>query len=120
MEDVMLPEDDDMDIPSDDDEDDEEEIQTETGFGSVVGEGLVIVVLHGTDCLCQRQYYLDSTHNCILMHILCAVVDNLPIVPEEKFEKLSGVVKKVISQAHGIIREGPLSSFVLHLEDILA
>ncbi|BDA47339.1 Eukaryotic translation initiation factor 3 subunit B [Coccomyxa sp. Obi] len=70
MEDVMLPEDDDMDIPSDDDEDDEEEIQTETGFGSVV------------------------------------VVDNLPIVPEEKFEKLSGVVKKVISQAHGIIREG--------------
>jgi translation initiation factor 3 subunit B len=40
MEDVMLPEDDDMDIPSDDDEEDEEEIQTETGFGSVVGEGL--------------------------------------------------------------------------------
>ena len=38
MEDVMLPEDDDMGIPSDDDEEDEEEIQTETGFGSVVGE----------------------------------------------------------------------------------
>ncbi len=48
MEDVMLPEDDDMDIPSDDDDDDEEEIQTETGFGSVVGEGLVFV---GAGCL---------------------------------------------------------------------
>lgn len=41
MEDVMLPEDDDMGIPSDDDEDDEEEIQTETGFGSVVGIALL-------------------------------------------------------------------------------
>ena len=37
LEDVMLPEDDDLDIPSDEDEDDEEEILTETGFGSVVG-----------------------------------------------------------------------------------
>eukprot|EP00884_Botryococcus_braunii_P018580 jgi/Botrbrau1/5405/Bobra.182_1s0009.1 len=36
LEDVMLPEDDDMGIPSEDDEDDEEEIQTETGFGSVI------------------------------------------------------------------------------------
>ena len=37
MEDVMLPENDDMGIPSEDDEVAEEEIQTETGFGSVIG-----------------------------------------------------------------------------------
>lgn len=38
--DVMLPEDDDMGILSEDDNDDEEEIQTETGFGSVIGESV--------------------------------------------------------------------------------
>lgn len=37
IEDVMLPEDDDLGIPSDDEEEGEEEIQTETGFGCVVG-----------------------------------------------------------------------------------
>ena len=37
MEDVMLPENDDMGIASEDDEVAEEEIQTETGFGSVIG-----------------------------------------------------------------------------------
>ena len=37
MEDVMLPEDDNMGIDSEDDEVAEEEIQTETGFGSVIG-----------------------------------------------------------------------------------
>lgn len=42
LEDVMLPEDEDMGIPSEDDEDDEEEIQTETGFGSVIGKLLCI------------------------------------------------------------------------------
>ena len=34
----MLPEDDDMGIPSDEDDDLEEEVKTETGFGCVVGE----------------------------------------------------------------------------------
>ncbi len=38
LEDVMLPEDDDMGIPSDEDDDLEEEVKTETGFGCVVGE----------------------------------------------------------------------------------
>jgi len=38
LEDVMLPEDDDMGIPSDDDDDLEEEVQTESGFGCVVGK----------------------------------------------------------------------------------
>lgn len=37
MEDVMLPEGDDMGIASEDDEVAEEENQTETGFGSVIG-----------------------------------------------------------------------------------
>lgn len=38
LEDVMLPEDDDMGIPSDEDDDLEEEVKTETGFGCVVGK----------------------------------------------------------------------------------
>lgn len=38
LEDVMLPEDDDMGVPSDEDDDLEEEVKTETGFGCVVGE----------------------------------------------------------------------------------
>ena len=37
IEDVMLPENDDMGIASEDDEVLEEEIETETGFGSVIG-----------------------------------------------------------------------------------
>ena len=36
-EDVMLPEGDDMGIPSDDEEQHEEEVQTESGFGNVIG-----------------------------------------------------------------------------------
>lgn len=35
---IRMPRDDDMGIPSDDDDVDDEEIQTETGFGSVIGE----------------------------------------------------------------------------------
>lgn len=34
---LKMPEDDDMGIPSDDDDVDVEEVETETGFGSVVG-----------------------------------------------------------------------------------
>ncbi|XP_020206252.1 eukaryotic translation initiation factor 3 subunit B [Cajanus cajan] len=35
------------------------------------------------------------------------VVDNLPVVPREKFEKLEGVVRKIYSQI-GVIKEGGL------------
>ncbi|KAK4379539.1 hypothetical protein RND71_001401 [Anisodus tanguticus] len=35
------------------------------------------------------------------------VVDNLPVVPKEKFEKLEGVVRKIYSQL-GVIKEGGL------------
>ena len=41
---------------------------------------------------------------------LCAVLDNLPQVPPEKFEKLAGVVKKIISQVGVQIREGEVFS----------
>jgi hypothetical protein len=34
------------------------------------------------------------------------VLDNLPQVPPEKFDKLAGVVKKIISQVGVQIREG--------------
>jgi translation initiation factor 3 subunit B len=37
LEELILPEDDDMGIRSDDDEEEEEELETETGFGSVIG-----------------------------------------------------------------------------------
>lgn len=37
--DVMLPEDDDMDIPSGSDEEQEEDLQTESGFSNVLGAG---------------------------------------------------------------------------------
>uniref|UniRef100_A0A7R9YYS4 Eukaryotic translation initiation factor 3 subunit B n=1 Tax=Chlamydomonas euryale TaxID=1486919 RepID=A0A7R9YYS4_9CHLO len=66
---IKLPDDDDLGIPSDDDADNEQDLQTETGFGSVL------------------------------------VVSNLPIVPPEKFEKLEGVVKTILSTV-GSIREG--------------
>lgn len=71
LEDVVLPPDDDMGIPSEDEDDDIEEIQSETGFGSVI------------------------------------VVDNLPVVPPGKHEKLVTVVRKIYGQI-GTIREGGL------------
>mmetsp|Transcript_40368 Transcript_40368/g.89637 ORF Transcript_40368/g.89637 Transcript_40368/m.89637 type:complete len:721 (+) Transcript_40368:71-2233(+) len=71
IEDVVLPDDDDMGILSDDDDNIEQEVTSETGFGSVI------------------------------------VVGNLPVVPQEKYEKLAGVVKKIYSQI-GEVREGGL------------
>lgn len=35
------------------------------------------------------------------------IVDNLPVVPREKFEKLEGVVRKIYSQI-GVIKEDGL------------
>lgn len=35
------------------------------------------------------------------------VVDNLPVVPPEKFDKLEGVIRKIYSQI-GVVREGGL------------
>lgn len=72
LEDVMLPEDDDMGIPSDTDEDgQEEDVQAESGFGNVL------------------------------------VVDNLPKVPQEKYEKLTAILTKIFA-GPGRIREGGL------------
>lgn len=46
LEDVMLPEDDDMGIASEEDTDDEEEIETESGFGSVIGQSAAPLQCH--------------------------------------------------------------------------
>jgi hypothetical protein len=69
VEELILPDGDDMDIRSDEDESEEEELETASGFGSVI------------------------------------VVDNLPSVPEEKYEKLVNVLKKIYGQI-GNIRDG--------------
>eukprot|EP00877_Chromochloris_zofingiensis_P000044 jgi/Chrzof1/1003/Cz01g36140.t1 len=69
LEELILPDGDDMGFRSDDDDIDEEEIETETGFGSVI------------------------------------VVDDLPDVTDEKYEKLVSVLKKIFNQI-GNIREG--------------
>lgn len=53
LEDVMLPEGDDMGIPSDDGDGSEEEVAPESGFGSVIGEcegGREKEVLHAPVC----------------------------------------------------------------------
>jgi translation initiation factor 3 subunit B len=68
--DVMLPDGDDMGIPSDDEEEDVS-IETESGFGNIV------------------------------------VVDNIPQVSQEKYEKLTNILRKIFS-ASGKIREGGL------------
>lgn len=62
LEELILPDGDDFGIRSEDDEGGEEEIETETGFGSVI------------------------------------VVDNLPKIPDEKFDKLLAVIKKIYGQ----------------------
>lgn len=67
---VVMP-DDDMGVTSDNDDVDEGELETETGFGSVI------------------------------------VVGNIPVVPPEKYEKLTAVIRKIYSTI-GNIREGGL------------
>jgi len=69
LEELILPDGDDMGIPSDDEDVQEEETDFESGFGSVI------------------------------------VVDNLPVVPEEKYEKLVSVLKKIYGQI-GHVRDG--------------
>ena len=46
-----------------------------------------------------RRAHSQPTHN--------TVVDNLPVVPEEKYEKLLTVLKKIYGQI-GHVREGEL------------
>lgn len=59
--DVMLPEGDDMDIPSDDEEE-EEEVQTESGFGNIIGKDPVqYLILEHLVCLLHPA---NSSHPC--------------------------------------------------------
>ena len=53
LEDVMLPEGEDMGIPSDDDSIGEDEIETETGFGSVIGECLSVWASRTHNARCE-------------------------------------------------------------------
>ncbi|KAI8475850.1 MAG: eukaryotic initiation factor [Monoraphidium minutum] len=69
LEELILPDGDDMGLRSDEDASEEEEVEAVSGFGSVI------------------------------------VVDNLPAVPEEKYEKLANVLKKIYGQI-GSIRDG--------------
>jgi hypothetical protein len=41
----------------------------------------------------------------MLILLAAAVVDNLPVVPEEKYEKLVNVLKKIYGQI-GTVRDG--------------
>ena len=139
LEDVMLPEDDDMGIPSDDDEDLEDEVTTETGFGCVVGEWAYLVTIRtwrtssthsmsyallqkmSRRIICVRQppaftpFMPPSCgeHHCLwwVMHHThtAAVLDNLPKVEAAKYDKLAGVVRKIISQVGVSIRGGATS-----------
>ena len=56
LEDVMLPEDDDMGIVSEEDSDEEEEIESETGFGSVIGTRSC-TASSGARILFKQQYH---------------------------------------------------------------
>ena len=47
------------------------------------------------------------------MRCASAVLDNLPKVPHEKYDKLAGVVRKVISQVGVTIRGGARSPFIM-------
>lgn len=74
MEDVMMPEDDDMGIASEDDEVAEEEIQTETGFGSVIG-----IVDKPTAILLRNSIVLQfgmerHADMCLLVQLLTTVL----------------------------------------------
>ncbi|PNH05051.1 Eukaryotic translation initiation factor 3 subunit B [Tetrabaena socialis] len=62
LEELILPDGDDMGIHSDDDDVKEEDVQTQSGFGS------------------------------------CIVIQNLPKAPEEKYDKLMGVVRTIASK----------------------
>lgn len=90
---LILPDGDDMGIPSEDEEGDEEQLETETGFGSVIG------TLGGTDRAPRA-----CIQRCSIL-LAAAVVDNLPVVPEEKYEKLVNVLKKIYGQI-GTVRDG--------------
>ncbi|CAN0854090.1 Eukaryotic translation initiation factor 3 subunit B [Linum grandiflorum] len=59
------------------------------------------IVSDDDDILQEEQLDFDSGFGNII------VVDNLPVVPFEKFEKLEGVVRKIFSQT-GIIKEDGL------------
>lgn len=100
LEDVMLPEGDDMGIASDDDDIDEETIEQETGFETVVGR-CCRVEREGVVCMLGAR----CTH--IRFSFCSTVVDGLPVVGPEKVEKLTVVLRKLFNNEKlGEVREG--------------
>ena len=66
LEDVMLPEDDDMDIPSEEDSDEEEEIESESGFGSVIGRShMQFLILTQPIQPCNRKVACNPLPLCL-------------------------------------------------------
>jgi len=116
VEDVMLPEGDDMGIPSDESDSGEPAPSAETGFGSVIGEfecgrgeqrrrtpRRSAAAAAGTAALFLPAHARTHTAHTPSLPPLTAVVDNLPSVPAEKHEKLCTVVRKVFSQIGPIV-----------------
>ena len=95
LQDVLLPPGETMGINSDDDDEEEDIISSETGFGSAIGTAFL------TNFSCMSCSFMNRT----LISFLCAVIDGLPIVTVEKFDKLKGVILKHCSN-HGHIRDG--------------
>jgi translation initiation factor 3 subunit B len=98
LRDVRLPEGEEFGIRSDEDDGDEEDVATETGFGSVIGERYFCSGREGKHA---RRW----SHSLIACWEFLSVVSNLPTVAPEKYDKLTGVIKKIYSQI-GDIREG--------------
>lgn len=78
---IKLPKGDDFGIPSDEENIDiENEIEEESGFQSVISLLLTIFLLK----IKNKIIYNNNL-----------VVDNIPVVPPEKIEKLTNVIKKI-------------------------
>lgn len=93
---LTLPADDDMGVESEDDDLREEGIETESGFGSVIGAALA------SPRTASKPSSSDLRRSLLLP---AAVVSNLPVIPQEKFDKLAAVIKKIYGTI-GNIREG--------------
>lgn len=119
LEDVMLPEgDDNFGFPSEEEEEEEEDAQTESGFANVLGEGMwgycVWALLCLASCRCRscgpEAHPLGSTPPPLPsfppIHIH-TVVDGVPKVSQEKYQKLTSILTKILS-GPGHIRENGL------------
>lgn len=106
---LILPDGDDMGIRSDDDAINEDEIQTDTGFGACVGEcssgARIWTVCHLSAAVATAEAKpLPSKPRCKYQHACYAfaVITGLPVVPQDKYDKLLGVIKKIAENVEGL------------------